>query len=329
MTRKLNQRAVWRQREQRIIALADRQHGLLTRAQLKELGLGASGIDARLNAGRLHSVHRGVFVLGRPDLPKHGRWMAAVLACGEDALLSHRSSTALHELLSVGSGPIDVTVPNRSARSRRGIRVHRPVSVHHSERVEVEGIPCTSVARTLLDLAAVVPVAVLETACNRAEMRNVLDMATMGRVLERSRGRPGVKALRSVLQIDLGEGVTKTELERRFLALCRRAALPSPSVNAWIPLPGEEMQFDFVWHRERVVVEVDGWDTHRTRRAFQEDRRRDRLLRLAGWERLRFTWHDVVDHPRQVEAETKSLLAERRHLLLLKGLESGGATFGG
>jgi hypothetical protein len=197
-------------------------------------------------------------------------------------VLSHRASTALHELLSVGGGPIDVTVPNRSARSRRGIRIHRPVALHPSERAVVEGIPCTSVPRTLLDLAAVVPLGVLETACNRAEVLNVLDMAAMGEVLERSRGRPGTRALRSVLQIDLGEGVPRTELERRFLALCRQAALPSPNVNAWISLPGEEMQFDFAWHRERVVVEVDGWDTHRTRRAFQQDRRRDRLLRLAG-----------------------------------------------
>ena len=193
----------------------------------------------------------------------------------------------------------------------------------------VEGIPCTSVPRTLLDLAAVVPLGVLETACNRAEVLNVLDMAAMGEVLERSRGRPGARALRSVLQIDLGEGVPRTELERRFLALCRQAALPSPNVNAWISLPGEEMQFDFAWHRERVVVEVDGWDTHRTRRAFQQDRRRDRLLRLAGWEPLRFRWQDVVDHAPQVGAEIQLLLEERRRWLLHEGRQFGDAAVRG
>jgi Transcriptional regulator, AbiEi antitoxin len=191
MTRKLNPREARQQREQRILTLAGRQHGLVTRAQLNRFGLGASGIDARLKAGRLHVVHRGVFALGRPDLPKHGRWMAAVLACGEGALLSHRSASALHELLGVGGGPIDVTVPNRSARSRPGIRVHRPVALHPSELTAVEGIPCTSVARTLLDLAAVVPIGVLESACNRAEVLNFLDMAAMGEVLGALPGSPG------------------------------------------------------------------------------------------------------------------------------------------
>jgi very-short-patch-repair endonuclease len=307
-----NPREPRRHREQRLVELATRQHGVVSLAQFRLLGLTESTVRSRVTAGSLHRIHDGVFALGRPDLPRHGRWMAAVLACGEGALLSHRSAAALQELLAVGGGPIDVTVPNRSARSRPGIRTHRPVALDRPDRAVVEGIPCTSVPRTLLGLAAVVPLGVLETACNRAELLNVLDMAAMGELLERSRGHPGTRALRSVLRIDLGEGVPRTELERRFLALCRRAALPSPSVNAWISLAGEEMQFDFVWHRERVVVDVDGWDTHRTRRAFQEDRRRDRLLRLAGWEPLRFTWQDVGEQGAQVKAEVGSLLAERR-----------------
>src|SRR5919197_893360 len=131
----------WHRREHELAAIARRQHGVISLTQLRALGFSDSGVRKRVAHRRLHRVHNGVFALGRPDLPKHGRWMAAVLACGEGALLSHRASTALHELLSVGGGPIDVTVPNRSARSRRGIRIHRPVALHPSERAVVEGIP--------------------------------------------------------------------------------------------------------------------------------------------------------------------------------------------
>jgi hypothetical protein len=235
--------------------------------------------------------------------------MAAVLACGEGALLSHRSAASLHELLGVAGGAIDITVANRAGRSKSGIRIHRPTCLTAADRAMVEGIPCTSVPRTLLDLAGVVPTKVLEAACNQAEVVGVLDLAATKELVKRSRGRRGVRALRTVLGLGgLGRDLPRSELERRFLALCRRAGLPSPSVNEWIVLPGEEMQFDFVWHRERVVVEVDGWDTHRTRRAFREDRRRDRLLRLAGWAPVRFTWEDVTDEPEHVEQTVRRSL---------------------
>jgi len=191
------------------------------------------------------------------------------------------------------------------------------------DRTAVRGIPCTSVPLTLLDLAAVVPRGVLERACDQAEVLRVLDMAAIDELLQRSGGRPGVRALRTVLGTEgLGEGVPRSELERRFLALCRKAALPSPSVNTGITVDGEECQFDFVWHAERLVVEVDGWATHSTRRAFREDRRRDRLLRLAGWEVVRFTWDDVVHDAARVEREMRSLIAEARTLGGLSGPRS-------
>jgi hypothetical protein len=235
--------------------------------------------------------------------------MAAVLACGDGALLSQRAGAALQGLLGWGGGKIDVTIPRRSALSRPGIRVHRSTRLAPQDCAEVEGIPCTSVPRTLLDLAATVPKHVLERACDQAERQGSLDVREVDGLLERHAGQPGVRCLRAALRLGtVGEGIPRSELERRFLALCRRAGLPRPSVNEWMAIRGEEMQCDFVWHSERVVVEVDGWDTHRTRRAFEEDRRRDRLLRLAGWEPLRFTWDDVTAALAHVEEVVRTLL---------------------
>src|SRR5436190_7877188 len=173
---KLDQRRRWRRRESELRALATAQHGAISLTQLRELGLSDPGVRRRVGNGRLHPVHRGVYVVGRPDLPKYGRWMAAALACGEGALLSHWSAAAWHELLGAGGGRIDVTVPHRRGRSRPGLRVHRITSLSASDRVVVGGIPCTSVSRTLLDLAAVAPRNVLERACDQAEVIGILDM---------------------------------------------------------------------------------------------------------------------------------------------------------
>jgi hypothetical protein len=301
-------RAEW---EWELTRLAARQHGVVTLKQLVWHGLSASAVRDRVAGSRLHRVHQGVYALGRPDLPAEGRWMAAVLACGRGALLSHRSAAGLHDLLSTSQAAIDIAIPRRSVLSRPGIRLHRSPYLTPVDRFIVRNIPCTSVARTLLDLASVVPVGVLDRACNQAEVLRLLDMAAMAELLERSRGRRGVRSLRAVLGTELGTGIPRSVLERRFLALCRRVGLPSPSVNEWIAIEGEEMQFDFVWHAQRVVVEVDGWDTHRTKRAFREDRRRDRLLRLAGWEPARFTWDDVSGDPARVELELRTLASAR------------------
>jgi hypothetical protein len=176
------------------------------------------------------------------------------------------------------------------ALSRRTIRVHRSTCLTPQDCAEVEGIPCTSVPRTLLDLAATVPKHVLERACDQAERARGLDMRALEELLTRRAGQPGVGRLRGVLHL-AAEGVPRSELERRFLALCRRAGLPRPSVNQWMAIGGDEMQCDFVWHGERVVVEVDGWDSHRTRQAFGRSglRKSQRLARRD----------DIVDTERQ------------------------------
>jgi very-short-patch-repair endonuclease len=220
--------------------------------------------------------------------------MAAVLACGDGALLSHQSAATLQELLSARGGSIHVTVPRRASVARAAIRAHRSPCLAPQDRTEIDGVPCTSVPAMLLGLAATAPPNVLESACNKAEIRGLLDMRAVNALLHRRRAHPGAARLRLALAVDgLGSDRTKSPLEARFLELVRRAGLPLSAVNEWMAITGEEMQCDFVWHRHRVIAETDGWDTHRTRRAFVADHRRDQLLRLAGWDVIRFTSDDV------------------------------------
>lgn len=239
--------------------------------------------------------------------------MAAVLACGRNALLSHSSAAGLHGLLSSAQTRLDVTVPRRVRLSRPGIRVHCSTCLSDNDRTVVRGVPCTSVPRTLVDLAVVATRPVLERACDQAEILRLVDWSAVYELLSTARGRPGVRRLRAVLDGgDVGHDVPRSELERQFLALCRRAALPSPAVNQWLAVAGEETQVDFVWHEPRVVVETDGFRTHGTRWAFRRDRRRDRLLGLAGWRVVRFTWDDLTNDPDHVTRVLRDLASTAR-----------------
>jgi very-short-patch-repair endonuclease len=285
---------------------------VITLYQLVGLGLSRRAVQWRVSNGRLHPIHRGVYAVGRRDLPIKGRWMAAVLACGDGAVLSHQSAATLHRLLNGRGGLVHVTVPRRTPISRQGIRVHRSACLASVDCTTVDRIPCMTVPATLLSLAATSPRNVLESACNQAEIENVFDLRAVNGLFERRPAHPGTSRLRAVLAVDgLGLDRAKSELERRFLRLFRELGLPRPRVNESIAIPGEEMQFDFVWHRERAVVEVDGWETHRTRKAFRDDRRRDRLLRLAGWDIARFTSRDVDDEPDHVDRVVRAMLAGR------------------
>ncbi len=300
-------------RERKVVALAARQHGVVTLDQLGAQGLSKSAVRGRVASGRLHRVHRGVYAVGRPDLPREGRWMAAVLACGPEACLSHASAAALHQLSTTSRAAIDVTVPRRARLSRPGIRVHRPTRFDHAHRVTVDAIPCTSVARTLLDLALTLGRPALERACDRAEILGLLDWSSVEELLERAEGRPGVRRLRDALLVgEAGAGVPRSELERRFLTLCRTARLPSPAINQWLAVEGEEMQVDFIWREERVVAETDGYSTHRTRQAFARDRRRDQLLARRDWRVVRFTWDQVTNDRAHVTAVLRDLLRTPR-----------------
>jgi hypothetical protein len=203
--------------------------------------------------------------------------MAAVLACGTDAVLSHRSAASLWGLRTSARTAIDVATRTRAGRDRAGIDVHSGSTLAAFDLTTVDAIPCTSLARTLLDLAEVVSVRSVERAVERAEILRLLDMGPIDEVLARAGGRRGAAVLRAVLsEIRLGTTLTRSELEERLLAICREAALPRPELNAWIAhSDGGGAEADFLWREQRLIVEVHGRDVHTTRRAFEHDRRRD------------------------------------------------------
>lgn len=282
------------------------QHHVLTLAQLAELGLSPRAVRHRAMAGRLHRVHRGVYSVGRPSA--HGRWMAAVLACGGAAVLSHRSAAALWDLQTFSDGPVDVTVLTRAGRSRPGIAAHRGHALDPRDVTLRGAIPCTSLPRTLLDLAAIVDRRALERALGRAEELRLFDLDQIHDVLERYPGRRGTGVLRAVLAT-YSTSVTRSEAEERLLALIERSGLPRPSVNAWIPLDeGGGYSPDFLWRRERLIVEIDGRTYHAKRQAFTDDRRRDRRLALAGFETRRYAASELAEDPDRVAAELRAFL---------------------
>jgi very-short-patch-repair endonuclease len=292
-----------------IAALALRQHGVVALWQLGELGLGASGARNRVAAGRLHRVHRGVFAVGHAGLTRNGRYMAAALACGPGAVVSHRSAAALWDLRLRAGAAIDVTSRGSAGRRRTGIRAHSAAALAARDVVAIAGVPCTTLARTMLDVAESAAPREVERAVERAEVLRLLDMSEIDDVLARSDGRRGAARLRAVLShIRLGATLTRSELEERFLALCRDARLPRPEVNAWLALAPNGFEVDFLWRPERLAVEVDGHAAHGTRRAFEDDRRRDAVLLLAGWRVVRFTWRQVSDEGARAAATVAALL---------------------
>jgi Protein of unknown function (DUF559) len=304
-----------RSRDVAIAVLADRQHGVVSLSQLRTFGLTSDAVRKRKATGRLHPVHRTVYAVGRRRLTGRGIWMAAVLACGDHAVLSHRSAAALWDLRADNRARTDVTLPGKSARSRPGIGVHRSTPLRDADVTTHDGIPCTSVARTLLDLAEVIDRRGLERAIEQAEVLRIFDLRAVEDVLgradgRRGGGRRGAKRLRAVLA-DLGEpALTASALEERFLAICRGAGLPAPEVNVWLDIDDEPaIKADFLWRRARLVVETDGWGAHGTRQAFERDRRRDQRLRLAGFEPVRFTRRQIVREPARVGAMATALHA--------------------
>ena len=294
----------------RIAGLAERQHGVVALWQLAELGLNVRLIDKRIAAGRLHSIHQGVYAVGHRLLSADGHRMAAVIACGPRAVLSHRSAAALWGLRRDGRNRIDVTAPGRRGRMPVGIDAHRDGFLRPADRTEHRGIPCTTVARTLLDLAAVVSPRELRNAVTQAEVERVFDLAAVRELLGRSRRRRGVARLRrAIAEHDARDERTRGELERRFLALCRRAGVPLPEVNVPLTVGATQLEADFLWRTTRLIVEADDRHSHLTITAFEKDRRRDQRLRLAGWEVIRCTWRQVLDDPEELAQALRALLS--------------------
>ncbi len=253
--------------------------------------------------------------------------MAAVLACGPQAVLSHRSAAALWGLRQSSRTRIDVTAPRRRGRSPEGIDAHRHGSLGSQDRTTVAGIPCTSVARTLLDLAAVVPYRALRDATIEAEVERVFDLVSIREVVRRGRGRRGVARLRMAIdEHHVGEEVANPGLERRFLELCRRAALPPPQTQVPLALPGQDVIADFLWPEQRVIAETDDRRSHLTGSAFERDRARDQELSAAGWQVTRWTWLQVTREPERVIATIRALLERQPLPAADQGVGGAGGT---
>jgi predicted transcriptional regulator of viral defense system len=291
-----------------IAALAANQHGLVSRAQLLRLGLGRREVQYRVETGRLLPVRRGVYAAGHRPRSAPARWMAAVLAVGDDAVLSHRSAAALWGLTRQDPVRVDITVP-RALRRTAGIALHR-TAVARDEVRRRDGVPLTSIPRTLLDLAAVLDRHRLRRVVEQAETLRLADHASLDDLLRRHPRRAGAPALRAILAEGLtGAGVSRSELEERFQAFLDARALPRPRQNAPVRTPTRTFEADFVWTKERVIAELDGHAFHSHREAFERDRLRDRSLQAAGWRVVRVTWRQLGRDPKALAADLKRLLA--------------------
>jgi very-short-patch-repair endonuclease len=285
-------------------ALAGRHHGIVKRRQVREAGLSRREIDRRIEAGWLVPQHEGVYAVGHTALTYHSHLIAAVYACGEDALASHRSAGKLWGILR-RTQRIEVTGP-RSRVPKNGFTLHRSRLIHDEDRATIDNIPVTSLARTLVDLADVLSEERLADAVNEAELRQIFDLKPVERVLERLPGRKGRHKLNRVLSAYRPvQPVTRSKGERLVYRICEQHRLPRPRVNAWV----HGYEVDFYLPEAGLVLEFDGGDVHRTTKAFYEDRKRDRVLAAKGIDVVRATDRD---QPAVLAKELQAILAVRR-----------------
>lgn len=288
--------------DRRIGVVADRQHGVIARAQLKALGLSDREVGYRLAVGRLQLLHRAVYAVGHGRLSKEARWMAAVLAGGGGAALRRRSAGALWGFYAGGTR-IEVATPTQR-RSRDGIVFHHS-NLRPDEVTEHDGIPVTTVPRTIFDLATVLRPRELERALNEAEVLRLWNEVSLIDLLHRYPRRPGATAIRALLAArDQGARITRSELELKFLEFLDSAGLPSPQTNVLV----EGLEVDCLWREQRLVLELDGRDFHATRAAFERDRERDRILQVAGWRPVRITWRQLHRSPGRLARDLQRLL---------------------
>ena len=286
-------------------ALAARQHGVVTRAQLLDAGLTSRMVQARVRAGQLLRLHPGVYAVGHAQLRREGRWLAAVLAAGPGAALSHRSAAALHGVRE--SDALEVTTTRRVRV--RGVLIHRTTVLDAQDVMTRRGVRVTTLPRTLVDLAAILLPEQLGKLLREADRAGRLGTAVIRAAQQRIDGRrdAAAKALRAALAEHerLATSLTLSELEDRFLALLDAASLPRPLTNHRI----DGMKIDAVWPDHRLAVELDGWAWHHDRAAFEADRTRAARLTAKGWTVIRFTHAQVVDQPAWVASTVKKLLA--------------------
>lgn len=292
--------------DRQVADLAQRQHGVVARRQLLALGMRRRAIVGRLKRGQLHEVFRGVYVVGVRRISRRGRWMAAVLACGGDAVLSHRSAARFWRLLPPASEWVDVTSPKAEVE-RKGIGGHRS-PLQADEWLVRDGIPVTSPFRTIFDLAAVAEMRELERAFHEAEARLLTDRVSLPILLERYPGRRGSKNLRALLEARQPIGITRNDFEEAFLALIDRHGLRRPRMNAPLAIRGRFVEIDALWEHGRVAVELDSRGIHGTHKRFESDRQRDRILVAEGWKTMRITWRQLREEPTEIAGDLRAAL---------------------
>lgn len=294
--------------EERIAQLAARQHGVVTRGQLLEMGLSSSAIVRRGKSGRLRAIHAGVYLAGLVEADAAAE-MAAALAGGPSATVSHTSAISLLGLLRMPAPrPVHVSVPGGGRGQRPGIRFHRTGALADDERTTVHGIPVTSPARTLVDSVGMLGSRETELALATAEREGLIDAAELARIPDRYRHRRGAAFLRALLREWTGAHLTRSEAERQCLELLCRAGLPRPHTNVVIG----PYELDLFWPEERVALEIDGHRYHSSRARFEGDRRKDNWLRARGIEVIRLTWRQIMREPTATAVQVGQALALAR-----------------
>ncbi len=289
--------------------LATRQHGVASRRQLRSLGFGEEAIKAALAEGRLAPVHEEVFAVGHTRVSQRGHWWAAVLAYGPGALLSHHSAATLWELRRSRRRPVHVTAAcgRQGVRRREGIWIHR-CKLRHEEATRHEGIPVTTVARTLFDLAEVAPFEELKKTAEAADRRNLLRLGELESVCELGRGRRALRPMRRLLVELRAPTEGRSPLEIRFAEFLDLRGLPAPTQNVLVL--GHEV--DALWPAAKLVVELDSWEHHSGRTAFERDRARDPELMLAGYRTIRITHRRLDSEAPKIARQIRALLAQQK-----------------
>jgi very-short-patch-repair endonuclease len=289
-----------REGEAFVVAFARGQHGVVSSGQVARAGLGAQWIRNRIRTGWLRRVHRGAYLVG-PLESEHSRLMAAVLATGPDSLVGHYPGAVLWDLRPPAEGPVDVIVP-RKVRNRPGIRIHI-ATLHPADVTRRHGIPVTSAARILLDLAVTSPARELDRALNEAHIHHRVSTRSLTEQFSRYPTHRGRAALERAMRTD--PKLTRSKAERLMLALVRAARLPEPETNVRIG-PWEA---DLLWRDRHLVVEFDSYAFHSSRGSFERDRRKDRELQALGYTVLRFTWRELTEEREAVVAAISRALA--------------------
>jgi len=296
--------------ERALHELAARQHGVVSRQALLDLGMGSGAIDRRVARGRLVPLHRGVYLIGGAPLTSEARLMEALQACGPRAVLSHRSAGVLWGI--VAAPPERVEISSPVVCRRPGIDAHR-ANLRPEELTTRRGFAVTTPSRTLLDLAARFAPERLQRSVEEAQVQRILDVAALERLLELHPRRAGTRALRIALERGglLTETVVRSVFESAFAGCVTSAGLPPPRVNATLAVGGRWIEVDFSWPAERVAVELDGHATHGTRSGFERDRARDRALQVAGWRVVRITWRQFQRERDLIARDLRALLAAK------------------